>query len=394
MPAHQRIHEILPREQVGVVSGKAFEFQYHRAAQACLELIEDTGTGCVFCEWHDDFVLESGGGSTLYGFHQVKTRTAKNGPWPLREVLGLRKKTRAKTKAADETAIVPRLLLHYFNFDDACSRVVLVTNAALNADLESFIDDFKTAGGPTNLTGDNKTVLDETLEAYKQLPDKFSTLTEADLFRFLKRLSVQPEAARFGQSQDDLETTLGKRIRELSEIDLRVTETVKIGKELVDLVRAKSHLAIKSLVNEDELRARKGIQRDEVLRILALSPEAYRVLRQSGKNVLLSLSRLYRLCERCGIPTELIVDICRYKTKWDAWYLHERHQLEDTDYSALKARGIQLLRSHSAGGLPFNKLADEALAIANEFNPKLAGVQLSQELVTGFLFAIAAEGSA
>lgn len=394
MPTQQRIHDLLPREQAGVVSGKAFEFQYHRAAQACLELIEETGAGCVFCEWHDDFVVESVGASTLYGFHQVKTRTAKNGPWPLREVLGLKKKSRGKTKAADETAIVPRLLLHFFNFADACGRVVLVTNAALNSEFESFIDDLKTSAAPTSLSADNKKVLDETLEAYRQLPDKFSTLTEADLFQFLKRLSVQPEAARFGQSQDDLESTLGKRIRELSEIDLRVTETVKIGKELVDVVRVKSHLVIKPLVEEEELRTRKGIQRDEVLRILALSPEAYRVLRQSGKNVLLSLSRLYRLCERCGIPKELIVDICRYKTKWDTWYLQERHHLEDTDYSALKARGIQLLKAHSTGGLPFEKLVGEALAIANEFNPKLSGVQLSQELVTGFLFAIAAEGSA
>lgn len=392
MPAQQRIHELLPREQAGVVSGKAFEYQYHRAAQACLELVEDSGAGCIFCEWHDDFVVESSGTSTLYGFHQVKTKTAKSGPWPLREVLGLKRKSR-NVKPADETAIAPRLLLHYFNFAEACGRVVLITNAGLNEDFESFTADLQAASAPADLKPESKSIFDETLAAYRQLPDDFSRLTEADLFQFLKRLSAQPEAARVGQSQDDLQTTLSKRIRELSEIDLRWTETVKIGKELVDLVRAKSHRVVSALIDEDQLRNEKGIQRDEVLRLLALSPEAYRVLRESGQNVLLSLSRLHRLCKRCGIADELIVDICRYKTKWDAWYLQERHQIEDVDYSALKARGIQLLKAHSAGGLSIDKLAEESLAIANEFNPKLSGVQLTRELVMGFLFAIAAEGS-
>lgn len=391
----RRIHELLPREQAGPVSGKGFEFQYHRAAQACLELIEDTGAGCVFCEWHDDYVVESSSGSaTLYGFHQVKTRTLKNGAWPLREVFGLGRKLKiGKVKAADGTAIVPRLVDHYFNFSESCQRVVLITNAGINADFEAFVADVQQAGSLTALSADGRTFFDEVLQAYQQLPGTFSTLTDESLFSFLKRLMVQPEAASYGKSQDDLESTLGKRIRELSEIDLRVTETVKIGKELVDLVRAKSHAVLKALPNDQDLRNQKGVQRDEVLRILALSPEAYRVLRASGKNVLLSLSRLYRLCERCGIPKDLIVEICQYKTKWDAWYLQERHQIEDTDYSSLKARCITLLTAHSQGGLPFDKLAEEAQSLATEFNPKLSGVQLTRDLLMGFFFSIAAESA-
>lgn len=389
----KKLHQVFPREQAGAGSGKAFEFQYHQAAQACLELLEENGATSVFCEWHDDFVVESQGNSAiLYGFYQVKTRSLSEGPWPLREVLGLGRLTKTGGKAADKRAIIPRLLEHFFNFGPLCDKVVLVTNAALNPAFKSFVQDTSQAADCAGLSSDSKILLTETALAYRKVGGQFSGITESQLLAFLKNLQVLPEVARFDRSEDDLQTELGKRIRQLSEIDLTVSQTIRIGGELVSLVRAKSHRVLKNPPKDDaELRQNKAIARDDVLKILALSPEAYRVLRTQGKDALLSLSRLHRLCQKSRVPEALIVDICRYKTSWDAWYIQERHSLEDVDYTALRSRCIQLLQLHVAGQLEFDKLADEAKALAAEFNPKLAGPQLTPTLVLGFIFSIASE---
>jgi len=44
------LHEVEPREQAGAVTGARYDFQYHQAAAAALEVLDDTDVACVYCE--------------------------------------------------------------------------------------------------------------------------------------------------------------------------------------------------------------------------------------------------------------------------------------------------------------------------------------------------------
>ena len=92
-----RLGEIEPRERVGAQTGRKYEYQYERTARAALGLLADGPNHvCVYCDWHDDYVIEIGDPPTRYEFHQVKGRKSSQGPWSFREFFGV-SKTKAKT---------------------------------------------------------------------------------------------------------------------------------------------------------------------------------------------------------------------------------------------------------------------------------------------------------
>ena len=84
-----KLYEVEPREQVGPATGNLYEYQYHQAAAGSLKLIEKNDTAaCIYCEWHDDYVVEAESDGR-YTFFQVKTRSS--GPWNVGEFFGLGK---------------------------------------------------------------------------------------------------------------------------------------------------------------------------------------------------------------------------------------------------------------------------------------------------------------
>ena len=71
----RRLGEVEPRERTGARTGRMYEYQYERTARATLDLLADsTKHICVYCDWHDDYVIEIGDPPTRYLFHQVKGR--------------------------------------------------------------------------------------------------------------------------------------------------------------------------------------------------------------------------------------------------------------------------------------------------------------------------------
>lgn len=383
-----RLHEVPPREQVGAVTGARYEYQYKQAAGVCLELLNHDGPDCVFCEWHDDFVSEKKASVSLYWFHQVKTRTASQGLWTISEVFGLPRRGAAKTNS-----IAYHLFEHFLKFGQSCDRVLLVTNSNPDRELATFLGSINGCTRPGSLPAEQRVVFKSILASYK-LTAAFKSLTEMDLYRFLKNFEVISEAGRFNHSDRDYRSLLWEKIFELSEINLSVQEALRIGDELLALVRKKSHKVLNSPPSDAELRELKGVRIEEVLSLLSLSSSAYAELQSSGPGALKTLSRLQRLCSNSGIEEAEIAEICKLKVEWDAWHLRERHRMNKLDILALRQDCFDLLQQHSKKRINFSALADAAATIANKYNPKLsAGVVLSRELVIGLVFALAAEAA-
>jgi len=101
-----RLGQIEPRERVGAQTGRKYEYQYERTARAALDLLVDGANHvCVYCDWHDDYVVEIGSPPARYVFHQVKGRKSSQGPWKFSEFFGVLKKKAAKpTKTAPTCA--------------------------------------------------------------------------------------------------------------------------------------------------------------------------------------------------------------------------------------------------------------------------------------------------
>ena len=50
-----------PASASGAQTGRKYEYQYERTGRAALDLLaEDAKHVCVYCDWHDDYVVETG----------------------------------------------------------------------------------------------------------------------------------------------------------------------------------------------------------------------------------------------------------------------------------------------------------------------------------------------
>ncbi len=359
-----------------------------------MTILEDADTHCVFCEWHDDYVVErKTTACDLYAFHQVKTRAASQGPWKMRQLFGLGSPKGGKTKTippAHSDSIIAKLLVHQENFSASCRKAVFVTNAGVDQEVKDFTESIHKTAHRSGLTGESLKWFDEITKAFAQT---FSNITPDRIFEFLKILHIESEVG--STAELDLNYfKIAKRILNLSEIDLKISEAISIGQELVDVVRRKSHMTINSIpVAEDLLRATKGVTEDDVLEVLTLSPDAYRELKKNGGDkALLTLSRLHRLCRRSGVSETLIMRFCQLKSDWDIWFRSAQHEGDPVEFLSLRAECQRLLEAHVARQIDFTDLGKSATELANQFSSRLStSVPLSNALVLGYILALAAE---
>lgn len=389
-----QLFQVVPREQAGSVTGARYDFQYHQAAADALQVLDDTQVACVYCEWHDDYVLEAAG-VVSYRFHQVKTRSASQGPWKINEFFGV-STPRGKKKAADEPAkpaaidsIFARFLNHVERFGERCELFVFVTDAGIATDFEQLLQ----AVSSTVAVGELDEKQRKNVERlYESLRITFSWLTQNSFLLFLKRLRIQTAMGSLGRVQD-CRALIGGRILQLSEVDLTQSQSQKIGAELVAAVRDRSHRVLPTLPESLEaLRAAKGLVIEDILGILSLSAAGYRELKAGGRDAVVALSRLHRLLAKSELPPTEIPHLCRLKAAWDAWWVVQRHVLKDLDMIALRGECARALTVHADGSLDFNGLRKEAEAISAKFASVLTPTEpLNDELVFGLMLSMVVE---
>lgn len=222
-----------------------------------------------------------------------------------------------------------------------------------------------------------------------QAKKTFPEITDQTLLRFLRQLEVR-EGLGGVQGLNETKILIANRILTASEVDLKLSEAKKIGAQLVAAVRDKSHLTLKSLpATPQELRTRKGLMIQDILAVLSLSVEGYKELRQSGRDAVVTLSRLQRYCRRNNITESFIPDLCTYKVGWAAWWMEQRNVVDELDYLALKGQCAEILTAHSFGTLKIDQLVDQARSLAEKYADKLpSSTPLTAELVMGLIITL------
>jgi Cap4 dsDNA endonuclease len=386
LTADPALNEVEPREQVGAATGAAYEYQYHQAAAEALVLLESADAICIYCEWHDDFVTETNE-LCCYDFHQVKTRQRTKGPWKWKEFFGYSAKGKDEQEPKLKTdSIFSHLWDHTKKFGSRCGRFIFITDAGVADEMTKLLEDARQSESADKLPQESEKIFAKLIVQAKMT---FPEITEATLLGFLKRLEVKDGLGDVhGLNQTKI--LIADRILTASEVDLKLSEAKKIGAQLVAAVRDKSHLTLKSLpATVEELRAKKGLMIQDILGVLSLSVEGYKELRESGREAVVTLSRLQRYCKRNNIAESLIPDLCTYKVGWVAWWMEQRNVVDELDYVALKSECAEILTAHSSGTLKIDKLAEQAKSLAEKYRDKLPSSEpLTAELVMGLIITL------
>ncbi|NIK63519.1 dsDNA nuclease domain-containing protein [Xanthomonas cannabis] len=386
----KRLGQIEPRERVGSQTGRKYEYQYERTAIAALAtLVDNKELVSVYCDWHDDYVIEMGAPPTQYVFHQVKGRKSSQGPWTFREFFGvpLREENTQTNKPAlvNKTAIVPLMLLHYGNFCDSCAGLAFVTNAGLDPSLAAFLTSVGSSKDETALPNSAKNAFNHLARAYVSANPKHAS-SATELFRWLLGITVHIDQGQI-EGSDAALLEIADVIVNYSEIDLTVRQSKQIAREIVGLVRLKvAHSTTVVPVSDKQLQQDKGIVVDDILGLLSLSAPAYEALKSgAGSDTVKTLSRLERFCKSKGFDEHLVY-ICNFKSKWDIWRTIERHNLKSSDYVLLEDRAHEVLKNN----LTMSQVINNSKDIAKQFK-EIFATDLEPEHVLGLIFSLAAQ---
>ncbi len=393
-----RLSGIASRDRAGPRTGRQYEYQHEQATYSALEMLARREWQCVYCEWHDDFVVESGDEHAIaYVFHQVKSKSLTQGPWSFRDLFGVSPpklskgppaKAKAKPLSVGSDAILLRLLAHQKTFGASCGSLVFVTNTGVDPLVEKLLDAVAFIDSYLDLKVDELVLFEQLARGYCEGASAIVASRE-ELFRLLRRFAAATE--RGSLKADAALNEICDRVFEYSEIDLLMAERKQIARQLVQLIRAKAtDYNVKLPIDDAVLRARKGVVIAEVLGVLSLSHEGYQALLAGGPNnrdVVKTLSRLERFCRAHSDFAPYVSQICLFKARWDAWRTKHRHQIEDSDHATIIAKAREIVATNKPL-VPMISMAKEAAISLSTGLP--ASISISGDDVLGIVFSLAA----
>lgn len=396
MGSNTKLHNLEPREIAGRDTILRYTYQFRAAGHACLQILEDSEIDFVYCDYHDDYVVRRNkNGVHTYQFHQVKTKKRKNHQWSRREVFGVKK--RGKDEAGHAVnSFAGKLYFHILYFKEACESLHLVTNVHFEEELENLISDVSVNNKYTDLCATSKLILDRILKSFRlDFKDIDSSITDNDLFFFLKKLNFDSDAIFLRDDRGTLESSYLSKIYEYSEIDLTYRQAQAIASSLLEVVKNKSLSEIKNDITETELNAAAGVCLNDLLDILSISKEGYELLKSGGDiSALKNVSLIQRILKNSGAGEELVRMACSAKVKWDNWLMEYRHMVQDVDLIYITDGISHLLRSHIQNGKPFKDITIEIDELYRDASGVIPGdLKLTKDHLLGLFFSLAVRES-
>lgn len=347
------IETVAPEEDVGRDTISRFDMQFQAAAYAALEILEGKGVDCVYCDYHDDFVVRKNiGGHITYHFFQVKTKKKENHQWSLSDIFSLTKNRVTADKERFEkvkASFGGKLLLHGIFFADNCSEVTLLSNVYFEDDVVKTVDELRGKAPQSKAA----TFLSENFSAIFSL----DTITEAEASDILCKMSLQPAVRHIGQDLEAFTSSARTAVFKFSEIDLSFHETNELANGLVSLAYNKSKTPLEGVRPED-ISKRTGIQLDDLLGILSISRAAYdALLSGEDEHALKTASVIHRWYKRAGANEQMIDYAAQQKVSWDLWLRTSRHIYVPFDLVNLLQRLDELFAEWELCGADFSTLS-------------------------------------
>lgn len=338
-----KLHDQPPREQNGRDSFARYKAQVRSAAIAALAILEAKEIDRVYCDLHDDYVVRKKTPSkTSYIFTQVKTRAKQNQNWTINDLTGLSVKLKDQKKQETskiKDSFIGKLLTHTVIFGDSCSAVVFQTNANLD---DTVIDLFDRISVNDFSSKYAEVLIDRFNECFT-VELKKKNLSADDIKACLRKIVFETDVQHLKEKNTNFDEAVRKKIREFSEIELESSELDQLLLKLLDLVEKKSAGVIYEL-SEASIEQFAGISVSDLLEILSISPEAYRLLIDGeDAKAIKSVSMIQRSLTRAGGLAESVEYCSSCKIKWDTWVRKNRLHLSPLDMNAITQLVSELL---------------------------------------------------
>lgn len=385
MNLHLKTLEVVPpAEDVGRDTLARFDMQFQAAAYAALQILENKEVDCVYCDYHNDFVVRSiNNGKTLYHFFQVKTKNKLNHQWSLNEIFSLKlrgQKDDTKSLQNIRDSFGGKLLMHGIAFDEICIESTLLSNVYFDDSVVKAVEQLRKKG--------------KGFKSADFLHEKFSeifaitpALDKEKTFDLLSKLSLRPAVNYIDKDRDAFASAARSTIYQYSEIDLTFHETKELANGLVDLVSKKSKLPLEGVATSD-ITKRVGVGLDDLLQVLSISRTAYdALLKGSEPKALKQASAIQRWLKNAGARDDLIEFASQKKVDWDIWLRNARHNYSPIDLNQL----LDLVDKHyaqwsqSGTGFPGLNSQLENL-VSNPFLKRFSG--MNRELLLGAIASV------
>jgi hypothetical protein len=130
----------------------------------------------------------------------------------------------------------------------------------------------------------------------------------------------------------------------------------------------------------------------DVLRLLSLSEDGFRLLSEGAGDAVKTLSRLHRYCQKHGIQESLIPDFCGLKTRWSSWWVKHAELIDALDFAVFKNDCLEVLQAHSEQNTKISRLGEQAKLLSAKYTATFNPMEpLTPECVMGHFIALAVE---
>lgn len=378
------IEIVSPPEDVGRDTLSRYDMQFQAAAYAALEVLDGKGVDCVFCDYHDDFVVRKIiDGKTSYHFFQVKTKDKLNHQWSLNEIFALKlkgQKTDTESLKKVQQSFGGKLLFHGIVFDETCVEATLISNVHFKDEVVETVSQLR---GKLPTSKSAKFLSDHFSSIFEISPD----LSNEKSGELLSKISLAPSVIYIDKDGERFAAETRSAIFKYSEIDLTFFETRELSNGLIELVYKKSKTPLRG-VTPDQIASRVGVGLNDLLEVLSISRAAYDALSKGeDPKVLKQASAIHRWLKGVGARDSMIEFASQQKVNWDLWMRNARHNYSILDLETLLASIDQLYKKwvQADGGFELlNQLLEEL-----ELNPLLQRFNgLSRELLFGAVASV------
>ncbi len=369
------LHEVEPREVAGREAIARFAAQFRAAAYMSLAILENGEIDCVFCDFHDDYVVRRRGNPVpLYDFYQVKTKAKSNYQWTQLDVFNIPRRGAPNLQEISDS-FAGKLLIHTVRFGASCRSVVLQTNIQFHDHACEIGDALR------NGTSDHK-YANTFFGKFGEIFPEGAELEESAIRSCLSKFRLEPGSSIADPTGDNFLALAKDAVYQFSEVELSYQEFVEIAEKLLALVKRKSLQKIGE-VDEASLVDAAGITIYDLLDILAISHAGYESLVNGGDvTALRTASILHRKLKDAGASEETIDYLCRQKVSWDEWLRTKRHIIPEFDANKLMAGLHKAGKDWVLSGGELEKLFEIAESFPTNSNHVLQN-ELNRDLILG-----------
>ena len=377
-----KLHTEKARELSGRDTIARYTAQFKAAAIAALEILKNDSVVAIYCDFHDDFVIERKlGDKSLYEFVQVKTNKQKGTLWSQNDLIAYSSSTKNLDNKKVRNSFLGKLLIHTITFKDNCKSVVFLTNI----DIKESDYPFKIAVNERDFeNADLKKLINKFCDVFEITPE----ISYDQILTNISKLQIETSVPYINLESDSFKPIAKEKICDISEIDLTNSESENIVISLLSLIYDKSMKKIDGNLTEDSLKNIAGVTLDDLLDVMCLSKIAYYALVEGNDPFALkTTSILKKICEKNDWETEDYELAARLKSKWDSWNTEKRHTESDWNMNKIKNKLSGFVSSLRFQKLVFEDLFEQIEAFHGELSNWDNPPQITLEELLGGVFS-------